>query len=264
MTKEKLLCLMIILAALAAGILIGMRIRGPNTMTMVVLNGKVYPSPSNGDVLYWISQDGNATKVKFAGPPNTGKSPCTEDEKTASSICHVKYKTSDMKMYYYDCSTCTDPGYPGPHANGGLENLGSQAPFGPTPSNSRNGGNTYHGEAYPNGQASAVYYYPPDGSSPDNFLPIPVSTYQDPRENDQIIFDPPGVSWKIVMANNQTCQEGTTFPDSNGNNTCTVLSTATPQNYCVVYQGKMSGTAVLKVNGTLPSGSAPTPTCSLP
>jgi len=41
-TKEKLLCLMIILAALAAGILIGMRIRGPNTMTMVVLNGKVF------------------------------------------------------------------------------------------------------------------------------------------------------------------------------------------------------------------------------
>ncbi len=263
MTKERWFCLILILAALAAGVAIG-EYRKSNTMTMVVLNGKVYPSPNSGDVLNWATQDGVSTTVKFAGPPNSGKSPCTEDENTPSATCHVKYKTPSLKMYYYDCRTCTDPGYAGPHANGHLGNIGSQVSFGPAPGSTRNGGNTYRGEAYPNGQASAVYYYPSDGSSPSDFLPIPVSTYpQNPTENDQIVFDPPGADWKIVVADN-TCKEQANggIIGSAGSSTCTVLSTAMPQYYCVLYGTNKPGNATLIVNGQMPAGTPPTPSCT--
>ncbi len=47
-----------------------------------------------------------------------------------------------------------------------------------------------------------------------------------------------------------------------GSSTCTVLSTAMPQYYCVLYGSNSAGTAELDVNTIRPSGTPPTPMCT--
>jgi hypothetical protein len=272
--RDKRLCLSLVLAALAVGALIGWMYRGANTVQMMVYQGKAYPSPINGQVLHWN------TTVMWVGPPGY-KSPCAEDENTSSPTCTVKIKPlrsgnqPTLKMYHYICAdnSCPDPTVPAPYSTGGhgtgtigLGSPGSGVPGSGTSGSAvgalAGGGKSYSAEADPNGGTSGVWYFASNTNvPPSGFYPISVVTAG--GEVDQVTWEPAGASWKVVV-NAGTCQEGTTtFPDVKGNGTCTIMSGATSQNYCVAYDDYTPGTAQLIVNGNTTT-LQPAPTCRLP
>jgi hypothetical protein len=270
--KERWICLLLILVAFAAGILVGMR--RPNTMAMMVTQqGKVYPAPRDGDVVNWIGQDGLSKPVTWDFPPHSPfKSPCKSD--TPSDQCKVKFKTKTVNtMYHYKCSGCGDPTGPGPHATGS-SSFGASATQTVT---TAPGGTIYSAIADLTLQnVSGVWYFTPDAGTSSGFIPIPVATYPaGSNMYDQIVWETPlnntgnALPWNVAFLP-QTCQEQTTgnhVIGSTGSSTCTVLPGAVSQNYCVVYNGNTVGPAVLLVNDpnpqqpTLPTN--PLPSCTL-
>jgi hypothetical protein len=261
--------LLLIVAALAGGVLAG---KSCARTSKIVVAGKVYPMPRNGDTLKWVDLGGHpVASVQWQGPPSLGSaiSPCTQQHANASAqsdTCTVDYPTTKYKVYHYTCSGCGDPGVGGGGSGGGPTGLIGWGAVGATGAVIVN---IASGQAGPTGNTSGVWYFPSNGSA-GGFNPIPVSTYPGTNNYDQVVWEPIGdTKWKVVLANG-TCAagEGTvsgntlTFPDASLNSTCTIQQNATSQNYCVVYQGQTSGTAVLQVNNQPPTGNAPP--CSLP
>lgn len=251
MTKGRGICLLLILAALAAGMLIGYRMKPDRMAMMVTRQGKVYPSPKEGDVLYWIDHVNTEAPVTWDGPHANTKSPC-EDTQTTSPTCKVKFKTSIKNfMYHYVCTGCGDPSVPGPRSGGGPGD--SSATKAAT--------NVLSAVAALNNVLSGVWYFAPDGGA---FKPIPVSTYSDPTKFDVIAFDPAtddagtAVRWKVCV-NPKTCkeQDDGAVIGSDGVSTCTILNTAASQNYSVLYANNNVGVAQLVVNGVAASGALP-------
>lgn len=264
MTKERWMCLLLIAAALAAGILIGERLRGPNRMTMMITTeGKVYPSPDNGDILTWIDEKGVGAPVAWDGPDSSTNSPCKDDSQSDAGECKVQYKSKDLNTpYHYKCN-CPDLIVKGPHANGGRGTHHGTLERQPTI------GTEFYARASPNKTVSpavsGVYYFAPDDET-SGYVPIPVATYGAATKNDQIIWEKPldGTPWKIVMPDATICKEGMEFSSANGINTCTVLASATSQYYCVVYGANSAANAQLKVDTKTFPVTPPTPMCTLP
>ena len=265
MKREKWYCLMLILAALVAGILIGRSWRGPNRMAMMVtLQGKVYPSPNTGDVLEWIDEKSNHVDVTWDPAPGSNlKPPCTEPRDTPHHQCTVAYKVPNLMFYHYHCGGCGDMGVPGPNANGHIETDGT----GPAPSAAQGpapGGNTYEAAPAlnPKTNLSGVYAY--SGSATGDFSDINVVTYKDATKHDQIRFDQfyddkgNSIPWKIWLSTTiQTCSE--TDIETGKSQTCTIQVTPKSQNYCVQYNGQTPGPATLIVNGMVPANKPPSP-----
>lgn len=283
MSKEKWQCLLLVAVALAIGVLVG-KSCGHKTTLMVV--GRVYPSPNNGDKLNWVYQNGKAvTSVQWVPPGSAGASPCREQapDSAANSTCTIHYQSKKPKVYHYICDGCADPGTAGGGGSNGGPNpfmilydevvgwFGAAAVFSPeSPSTPLpSGGVSYSAQAGFNTatSASGVYWFSPSDGSYEGFVPIKVNAGLD-----QVVWEPVGdAAWKVVVASG-TCVEGTTsFPDPSGNSTCTIQGGSQPaqsQYYCVVYNNNppnapVPGNAVLQVGGKPPSGDPPTPSCAL-
>jgi len=288
-SKEKSVCLLLILIALAIGALAGRSCSHTATI-MVMDSAKHYPGPRNGDKLKWVHQSaGHDNSVQWHGPPSSGISPCKEqesNENAKSDTCTVNYHSTNFKVYHYTCEGCGDPGVGGgTGSNGGGTNMmdsgywtsllgstKSNLPVAALRSSAPTGGKEYFAEAgfNPATSASGVWYFSPDGTA-DGFVPIKVSAKS--TASDQVIWEPVGdAAWTVVVAP-KTCVEPTTTFSSSGSSTCTIASTATSQYYCVIFgttgqnPALQAGNAVLLVDdptgANLPTNQPPA-TCTLP
>jgi hypothetical protein len=286
-SKERWLWLLLVVVALAGGILAGrgrgMKVApqagtGP-TVTMLVLDsGEVHRAPANNDILYFYYQHTNPANVVWVGPTGTNVSPCTESNNPAGTqTCTVNYPEKGFKIYHYRCvdpnnnnaRTCLDPQVPGPYSGGPILGAGLvqgaivHRTIAPT-------GNVYAGQAGPKPDGtSGVYYFPSDGSQ-GHFNPIAVSAV-----NDQVVWEADGdAKWQVVLPAG-ACGESPTADYTISSSTptvdtCTVLASA---DYCVIYgMGNASytiGTAHITVPNLDPSKPAKPPlttktACKLP
>jgi hypothetical protein len=278
--KGKWLCLILVLAALAIGVLVGWLLRGPNTMPVMLIDGIIYPAPEQkGQLLRFLDQHGHTLTALWDGPPGY-ESPCKEEPPPPSNpqatstpfptkICTIQPKFgNETAAYYYTFQGSKRPNdaqgaaaraseyIPVPATRpGGTDDSGDKDQHKARPAGSVTpSGTVYLGRPAFNAatNASGVWYASGTGNGFTD--PIPANS------NDQVEWNNAGASFTVTVLTG-TCQENvTTFST---NDTCTVASNAVTQHYCVVYDGKNQGTADLMVNNQPVSTNTPT-ACTSP
>jgi hypothetical protein len=277
MKTRKWFSLLVSLAALCAAALVNSGCS--NKMTMLALtNGKVYPSPAEGDVLTFVDQKHNPLQIQWLGiGPDV--SPCKEQQgkgntTALSSTCTIHYLTKSLRYSFYTCpataaggpALCIDPIVPGPDSGSNpMKTKGPQSFVAPR------GANIYNGQASPtaSGASSGVYYFPNNGEN-GGLIPIPVNTYSGtPARYDQVVYAATGApeSSQVQLPSAKCLQSPTTALKLDGyGGACTVTATASFY-YCAKSGTNTWGIAEIDVS---PVGVAPVrpvnppPSCPLP